>query len=319
MAACRMNNQLTHTPVLLSETLEYLSLCSEGIYVDCTFGRGGHARAILNQIGSQGRLYALDRDPEAVAYARQFYSKDERFRIFHSSFSRLVTILKSEEVYGKVNGILFDLGVSSPQLDNPERGFSFSEDGNLDMRMDSTTGLDAASWLAKVDEKELARVLWEYGDERYSRRIARSIVRVRTESPIRTTKQLASIITRAMPRLAPGKHAATRSFLAIRIAINQELRELEHGLKHALESLAPGGRLVVISFHSLEDRIVKQFIQKHVRGAPEHQIPLDLPIKECIFSPRLKRIGSSVKASTQEVMKNVRSRSAILRIAEKIS
>ncbi|OGT53115.1 MAG: 16S rRNA (cytosine(1402)-N(4))-methyltransferase [Gammaproteobacteria bacterium RIFCSPHIGHO2_12_FULL_42_13] len=315
-----MNDKVyEHLPVLLDEAVAGLAIRPDGIYVDGTFGRGGHARAVLEQLGSQGRLYAFDKDPEAVTHARHFFATDKRFVIFHRSFAELQLVLQQVAVFGRVDGILLDLGVSSPQLDNPERGFSFSRKGKLDMRMDISQGQDAMTWLATVDEKELADILWLYGEERFSRRIAKAIVYARQQGEITTTEQLAAIVARAVPKHQPGKHSATRSFQAIRIYINQELVELRAGLQQAFDALAPGGRLAVISFHSLEDRQVKQFIQKYERGELEDHVPFDLPIKPQPFSPRLKRVGALIKSSEQEIAKNPRARSATLRIAEKLS
>ena len=319
MAVCHMSEIFhQHAPVLLREAVENLIVSPDGVYVDATFGRGSHSRAILDRLSASGRLIAFDKDPEAVAYAKQYFSHDKRFSIFHSSFARLEMCLSGIDVFGKVQGILFDLGVSSPQLDNPERGFSFAKSGKLDMRMNTTQGTDAMSWLATVDEKTLADVLWKYGEEKFSRRIAREIVAARNEAPITTTTQLAEIITHAMPGFKkPGeKHPATRSFQAIRIFINEELTEIEEGLAQALEALMVGGRLAVISFHSLEDRIVKEFIRAHEKG-PE--LPRGLPIKGDQFNSRLKSRGKPIKPSSQEVNVNPRARSAILRIAEKLS
>lgn len=317
MVACRMTKTLhQHQPVLLAEVVENFSIKSDGIYVDATFGRGGHARAILDCLGPTGRLTAMDKDPEAIAYAYQHFSSDPRFSIYHGSFADLQSCLHQQNLFGKVDGILFDLGVSSPQLDNPERGFSFQQSGKLDMRMDSSSGIDAASWLATVSEQALANVLWEYGEERYSRRIARAIVTARAEEPITTTARLAEIVSAAHPAWEKGKNPATRSFQAIRIAINQELADLEKGLEQALQALCVGGRLLVISFHSLEDRIVKHFIQHHERG---DRFPAKLPVKQSEFAPQLKRIGRAVKPSEVEIARNPRARSAVLRIAEKQS
>lgn len=320
MVACRMTEMnFPHLPVLLDEVIENLAIQADGIYVDGTFGRGGHANAILDGLGPNGRLYAFDKDPEAVAYARHFFAQDQRFTIFHGSFAELKAKLDPIGVFDKINGILLDLGVSSPQFDNPERGFSFSRGGKLDMRMDTTRGQDAATWLATVSEEELANVLWVYGEERFSRRIAKAIVEYRAQNPIITTEQLAAIIAKAAPTRQPGKNPATRSFQAIRIAINQELTDLESTLEQVLEGLAVGGRLAAISFHSLEDRIVKQFIHAHEKGIRNKDIPRNLPIKEEPFHSRLRHVGPTIKPSLQELAKNPRSRSAILRIAEKLS
>ncbi len=315
-AACRMNGKITqHLPVLRDEVLENLAIKPDGVYVDATFGRGGHTQAILNQLNPKGRLLAMDKDPVAVAYACLHFSYDNRFTIQHGSFAELEKFLQSQEVSGKVDGILLDLGVSSPQLDDAERGFSFTRDGKLDMRMDTSHGIDAETWLAKVSEKELAEVLWKYGEERDSRRIARAIVEARKQTPIKTTGQLAEIVKQAIPNWPKDKHPATRSFQAIRIFINHELDDLEQGLAQSLEALNVGGRLLVISFHSLEDRIVKHFIQHHVRGG---EFPAGLPVKQEMYRPRLKQVGRAIKPSSQEIVGNPRARSAVLRIVEKL-
>jgi 16S rRNA (cytosine1402-N4)-methyltransferase len=315
MAACRMSDIFQqHIPVLLKEAVELLITSPGGVYVDATFGRGSHSREILKNLDASGRLIAFDKDLEAIAYAKEMIH-DDRFSIFHASFAALQVILQDLKIEGKVSGILFDLGVSSPQLDNPERGFSFVRDGKLDMRMDTSHGKSAMEWLADIDEAELANVLWQYGEEKFSRRIARAIVTLRAEQPITTTAQLSEIITRCIPFKNPKeKHAATRSFQAIRIAVNQELSDLEKALPQAMDVLAPGGRLAVISFHSLEDRIVKQFIRTHEKGV---ELPHGLPVKGSQFDAKLKSVGKPVKAGTQELNLNPRARSAIMRIAEK--
>lgn len=318
MAACRMIEQgLTHIPVLLQEAVDLLVQSPNGIYVDATFGRGSHSAAILKKLNEQGRLIAFDKDPEAIAYARH-HIQDTRFSIHHTSFANLSAVLSDLDCMGRVNGFLFDLGVSSPQLDTPERGFSFVREGRLDMRMDTTQGVDATQWIATIAEQDLADVLWQYGEEKFARRIARAIVRERAIAPIETTTRLAEIITRAIPFKNPeGKHVATRSFQAIRIAVNQELSDLEAVLPQALAALAPQGRLAVISFHSLEDRIVKQFIRLHEKGV---ELPRGLPIKKThAFGGQLKSVGKAVKPSSSELNINPRARSAILRIAEKKS
>lgn len=318
MAACRMNENFNHhIPVLLNEAVESLVASPAGIYVDATFGRGSHSQAILNRLNAEGRLIAFDRDPDAIAYAKQ-HIHDKRFTIIHSAFARMQQVLSDIQVFGKVNGILFDLGVSSPQLDNPDRGFSFVREGKLDMRMDTSQGIDAMQWLASISEKELADVLWQYGEEKLSRRIARAIITARAEKPITTTAQLADIIKYATPRpkKPQDKHPATRSFQAIRIAINQELNELQAGLTQAYDALSLGGRLAVISFHSLEDRVAKQFIKHHEKG---EELPRGLPIRGSHFQARLKSIGKPIKPSLEEVNVNSRARSAVLRIAEKLS
>lgn len=315
--ACRMSELFNHhIPVLLAEAVDPLVTQPSGIYIDATFGRGSHSQAILQKLDAQGRLYAFDKDLEAVQYAKA-HVRDGRFKIFHASYMQLQMILQRENVFGAVDGILFDLGVSSPQLDNPERGFSFMRNGALDMRMDTTRGESAATWLQNVDETTLARVLWEYGEEKCSRRIARAVVSARQEKPITTTNELAKIIASVVPRKkSEKKHPATRSFQAIRIAINDEMNELEAALKQALAALKIGGRLAVISFHSLEDRLIKHFIRKHEKG---EELPPGLPVKGEKFAAALKSIGKPVKATEQQVEVNPRARSAILRIAEKIS
>ena len=305
-----------HIPVLLNEAVESLVISPDGIYIDATFGRGSHAEAILNKLSNKGRLIAFDKDQAAIDYARQ-HIHDERFTIFHRSFSHLKKSLNEKHISDNIHGILFDLGVSSPQLDNPERGFSFSRHGILDMRMDTSQGLTAMQWLVHVEEEELANILWQYGEERYSRRIARAIVLARHQAPIQSTTELADIIKRAIPKSkrVRDKHPATRSFQAIRIFINQELIELQEALTQALEVLKIGGRLCVISFHSLEDRIVKQFIKQHEK---KQDLPRGLPIKDNQFNQRLKSIGRSIRPGLQEITINPRARSAILRIAEKL-
>lgn len=319
MAACHMSEMsYQHIPVLLNEAVANLVTFPDGIYVDATFGRGSHALAILKQLSPSGRLIAFDKDPEAVAYAKQHLSHDKRFTILHRSFAEMEESLNELELTGKVNGILFDLGVSSPQLDNPERGFSFARDGKLDMRMDTSKGESAMTFIANVAEAELADILWKYGEEKFSRRIAKAIVANREKQSIETTGQLADIIKFAIPKpkKSQDKHPATRSFQAIRIAINQELTDLELALDQALDVLTIGGRLLLISFHSLEDRIVKQFIRHHEKG---EDLPRGLPIKGKQFNAKLKTIGKPVKPEMKEINFNPRARSAILRIAEKIS
>lgn len=318
MAACRMSELFhEHVPVLLNEAVENLIVSPHGIYIDATFGRGSHSQAILNHLQADGRLIAFDKDPEAIAYANNYFH-DARFTIVHGSFARLQQYLMAHEMVGKISGILFDLGVSSPQLDNAARGFSFTRDGALDMRMDTTQGVNAMQWLAQIGEKELADVLWQYGDEKFSRRIARAIMAARQETPITTTAQLAAIIQRAVPKTKDSfdKHPATRSFQAIRIAVNQELTDLEQALAQSLQGLTIGGRLCVISFHSLEDRLVKQFIRQQEKGS---DIPRHLPVKGDYFKPRLRAVGKPIKPTSLEIDQNPRARSATLRIAEKLS
>lgn len=316
MAACRMSDiYQEHIPVLLKESVDALLTSTDGIYVDATFGRGGHSSLILNSLGANGRLIAFDKDPAAIEYANKNI-KDSRFSIVHASFANLKSVLTDLSLFGQIDGILFDLGVSSPQLDDELRGFSFSKPGKLDMRMDTTQGVDAAAWLATVDEDVLADVLWKFGEERFSRRIARAIVNARQLEPITTTDQLANIIKLAMPKPKKphDKHPATRSFQAIRIAVNEELTDLEQGLEQALDALAINGRLCAISFHSLEDRLVKQFIRMNEKG---EEVPRGLPIKQSDFNARLTSKGKAIKPSEAEVASNPRARSAILRVAEK--
>jgi len=306
-----------HLPVMVAEALQHLAIKQDGIYLDCTFGRGGHSQGILNLLGQYGQLLAFDRDFDAINsdYA-QVMLTDERFKLKHSCFSELENIVKSAGLAGKVDGILLDLGVSSPQLDNPERGFSFLRDGPLDMRMDSNAGVSAQQWLASVDEKELVKVLFDYGEERFARRIAQAIVEKSALSPITTTRQLATLIEDAVSVREKHKHPATRTFQAIRIEINKELDELKAVLQQSARVLGPGGRLVVISFHSLEDRIVKRFIRDE-SGAKYN--PGRLPIKEVdIAKGILKTMGKALKAGKQEISQNPRARSAIMRVAERV-
>jgi 16S rRNA (cytosine1402-N4)-methyltransferase len=307
----------SHQPVLLSETLELLVIDPAGFYIDATFGRGGHSRAILKSLSSEGRLLAFDQDPEAVAFAKQDKEfHDPRFQIVHASFSHLLEQVSLLDWQGKVSGILMDLGVSSPQLDTSERGFSFLREGPLDMRMNPSAGIDAARWLSQVGEKELADVLWQYGEERYSRRIARAIVTERKIHPITTTTQLAEIISKAHPRWEKHKHPATRSFQAIRIFINHELEELETVLSQSLDTLKIGGRLLAITFHSLEDRIVKRFLQQH---SGHSSIPRGLPLKADEMGIRCRRVCGPVRPNETEIAQNPRARSATLRVMEKLA
>ncbi|GAB4264377.1 MAG: 16S rRNA (cytosine(1402)-N(4))-methyltransferase RsmH [Methylomicrobium sp.] len=307
---------MEHLPVLLEEVLQALAIQPDGIYVDCTFGRGGHSRAILDRLGANGRLIALDRDADAIrSEAARELACDRRFILKKTPFSSLADIAEEENIMNQVDGILMDLGVSSPQLDTPERGFSFLCDGPLDMRMDDVSGPTAAEWLAQADEKEIVRVLFDYGEERFARRIARAIVERRKIQPVATTRQLVDLINEAVPVKDKYKHPATRTFQAIRIQVNRELDELECALQGALAVLKPQGRLAVISFHSLEDRLVKRFIRA------ESGIKYDpgrLPIKEAdLMKGVLRKLGKPIKASDREVSQNPRSRSAVLRVAEK--
>jgi len=301
-----------HVPVLLEEAVHALAIRPDGIYVDATFGRGGHSRAILARLGTGGRLLALDRDPTAVAAAADI--ADPRFRIVHAPFSELAKVLHEHGIE-HIDGLLLDLGVSSPQLDTAERGFSFRHDGPLDMRMDPTRGPSAAEWLSEVDEHELAQVIRDYGEERFARQVARAIVQARAVAPLERTRELAQVIATAVRKREPGQDPATRTFQAIRIHLNREFEELEEALHQGLQHLAPGGRLVAITFHSLEDRIVKRFIRDH-STVPDHLARL--PLREDQLPPRaLAPIGRAARASAAEVAANPRARSAHLRVAER--
>jgi 16S rRNA (cytosine1402-N4)-methyltransferase len=306
-----------HQAVLYKETLQQLNIKPEGIYLDCTFGRGGHSNGILQLLGESGALLAFDRDLEAInSHEARELQKDRRFSLHHCCFSEMAEVIRRCGYQGKINGILMDLGVSSPQLDNAGRGFSFMRDGLLDMRMDSSSGLSAAQYLQQVEEQELARVIFEYGEERFSRRIAKAIIEQRQLQPLETTLQLARLIETAVPFRDKFKHPATRTFQAIRIEINRELEEVKAGLNQAVEVLAPGGRLVVISFHSLEDRIVKRFIRNE---SGRKTNPGKLPIKEQdIQQGLLIKLGKSIRAGAEELQENPRARSAVMRVAEKI-
>lgn len=310
-----MSQQQAHITVLLHEAVNGLNIRPDGIYVDGTFGRGGHSRHILSQLGPNGRLLAIDRDPQAIAEAASI--DDPRFQILHGPFSRLADMMEEQGLTGKVDGVLLDLGVSSPQLDEAERGFSFQKDGPLDMRMDTSCGQSAADWLAEADEDEIAWVLKNYGEEKFARKIARAIVFDRATEPYTRTRALAQMIARVSPSKDKHKHAATRSFQAIRIHVNGELDEIEQALNGSLDVLATGGRLSVISFHSLEDRIVKRFIRKQEKG-PE--VPPGLPLTEAQLSGGrfLKSIGKAQKPSAAEVEANPRARSSVLRVAERL-
>jgi 16S rRNA (cytosine1402-N4)-methyltransferase len=307
-----MAERLVHIPVMLGEAVEGLAVQAGGRYLDGTFGRGGHARAVLSRLGPDGRLLLMDRDPQAIATAQAEFASDPRVSIRHANFSSMA---EWDETAGGIDGILLDLGVSSPQLDEAARGFSFMADAPLDMRMDTTQGESAADFLAHASEKEIADVLWIYGEERFSRKIARAIVEDRAENPITHTSQLAALIERLIGRREPGKHPATRSFQALRIRVNGELDALDQGLNAALDLLKVGGRLSIISFHSLEDRAVKLFIRDHSgrvqgsrRGPPVAAAPA-----------RLAAVGKAQFPSEEELSVNPRSRSAVLRVAEKLA
>ena len=302
-------SQAEHVSVLLEESVAALAIKPDGTYLDGTFGRGGHSRAILRSLSNSGRLIAFDKDPQAESSAEQF-SEDPRFEFVRASFAEISSRVETSEL----DGILLDLGVSSPQLDNAERGFGFSDDGPLDMRMDTRAGMTAAEWLATAPEADIADVIKTYGEERFAKRMASAIVKARTESPITRTKQLATIVAEANPKWEPHKHPATRAFQAIRIFINRELEDLEIALGHTVDALSEGGRLVVISFHSLEDRIVKRFMRGQARG---QQLPKHVPVIDSDTGKTLNLVGKAVKPSTDEVQRNPRSRSAIMRVAER--
>jgi 16S rRNA (cytosine1402-N4)-methyltransferase len=310
------DGKFQHETVFLQEAVQALVTDPGGVYVDGTFGRGGHSRLILQKLGKQGRLLVIDKDPEAIAAAEALRATDARVAVAHGSFAELPRLMTGLPDVTRVHGILLDLGVSSPQLDDARRGFSFTHDGPLDMRMNNKQGMSAAQWLATAAEEEIARVIYEYGEEKFSRRMARAIVATRAQHPITTTKQLADIVTQANPAWERHKHPATRAFQGIRIFINDELRELQTALQAMLELLVVGGRMAVISFHSLEDRIVKQFMQKQVRG---DDFPPGVPVTSAQLKPRLRLVGKALKTSDTERGRNVRARSAVLRIAEKLA
>lgn len=307
----------SHKSVLLDACIEGLSIVPGGVYVDGTFGRGGHSRHILAKLGSTGLLVGVDKDPEAIKYAKENFMNMASFKMVHDSFANMPEVSKSKGIFGKVNGILLDLGVSSPQLDNAERGFSFMRNGPLDMRMDPSQGLSASEWLMQASEQEMVHVFKRYGEERFSTRVARAIIAEREQTTISTTEQLAQIITNAKPVKEKNKHPATKVFQAIRIHINKELEDLELFLASCLDVLAVGGRLVVISFHSLEDRMVKRFMRQMSQG---EQLPAEVPIvsQELEKTKRMKYISKAIKPSDDEVDMNVRARSAVLRIGEKL-
>ena len=305
-----------HTPVLRDEVLAGLAIRPGGRYCDGTFGRGGHTAAILGALGPSGRVVAIDRDPDAIRAGQRRFEGESRLTLVRGSFGPLEERVRAAGIEGELDGVLLDLGVSSPQLDEARRGFSFMQDGPLDMRMDNEAGQGAAQWLAKAGEREIAAVLSELGEERFARRIARAVVAARAVEPILGTGQLADIVAAAVPTREPGKHPATRTFQAIRIHVNRELEQLEQALPQAVRLLAPGGRLCVISFHSLEDRIVKRFIRREEQGDPVYA---GLPNVPAHARPRLERVGGKVVASEAEVAANPRARSAVLRIAEKVA
>jgi len=310
-----MNQDFSHHPVLLTECLQALNIKADGIYIDATFGRGGHSRAILAALGGHGRLIGVDQDPQAIATAQALMQEETRFSLLHQRFDDLPDYLREMDLLGKVDGVLMDLGVSSPQLDDAQRGFSFLRDGPLDMRMNPQQGQSAAQWLQHAKQQDIADVLHQYGEERFARRLAKAIVQMRTEQPLETTAQLAKIIADAHPAWEKHKHPATRSFQAIRIYLNQELDTLQNLLTHVPDILKSGGRLAAISFHSLEDRLVKRFIRDQARG---EDLPPDLPVQDAQLHRTLHPVGKAIYASKLEVQTNPRARSAVLRVAERL-
>jgi 16S rRNA (cytosine1402-N4)-methyltransferase len=304
-----------HTPVLAAEALEGLALEAGGYYVDATFGRGGHTALILQALGREGRLLALDRDPQAIAAGRRRFADEVRLTLVHASFADLATLVSAHAHQRPCRGVLFDLGVSSPQLDDPARGFSFRADGPLDMRMDPTRGEPVSAWLARAGVDEIRKVIATYGEERFARRVAQAIVTARRGGALKSTGELAALVAGAVRTREPGKHPATRTFQALRMFINDELGQLERGLAAALSVLAPGGRLAVISFHSLEDRAVKTFLQRESRVDPALN---SLPVIPPAARPRLKLIGRKTRPQPAELARNPRARSALLRVAERL-
>jgi len=309
-----MTGSNAHVPVLLGPVLEGLKIKPDGCYVDGTFGRGGHSREILKRLGKEGRLIAIDRDPQAIASAPDSLTDDPRFELVRGEIAQLKTIIGERGLDRRVDGLLFDLGVSSPQLDEAERGFSFMRDGPLDMRMDPDSGTSAAEWLATVDERELKQVLRKYGEENNAARIARALVGARKAAPISRTAQLARIVEEASPRRGQKIHPATKTFQAMRIAVNKELEQLEAVLTQSVEVMKQGGRLCVISFHSLEDRIVKRFMRVASRETEQYRGMPDVPEE---FLPKLRTVGKMIGATDDEIEVNRRARSAHLRIAER--
>lgn len=308
-------NKKEHVPVLLEEVLNGLNVHADGWYVDATFGRGGHSSAILQHLGSAGRLLAIDRDPDALNAADATLKEDPRFELIKGEFSELRIYALERQLLGKVDGLLLDLGVSSPQLDEAARGFSFQAEGPLDMRMDPTRGISAAEWLETVDEKDLKKIIAQLGEERFAGRIARAITAARAEKPISTTRQLADVVTAAVPSRGQRKHPATKTFQAIRMFVNNELGQLSAALEASLELLRPGGRLCVISFHSLEDRCVKRFMRDASQVPRQYRGLPDVPPQ---YRPQLKLVGKPITPGNTEIAANVRARSARLRIAERL-
>ena len=308
--------QVEHTTVLLQEAVEALVTDPDGFYVDGTFGRGGHTAELLARLSGRGRVLAIDKDPQAIASGEERFAQDDRLGFFHGSFAELQNVAAQMEKAGEISGVLLDLGVSSPQLDQADRGFSFMRDGPLDMRMDTSRGLSAAEWIASADEQEIARVIKEYGEERFARRMASAVIRERAIKPITGTVQLAKILAAAHPAWERGRHPATKAFQGIRIFINRELDDLEDLLAQVIDTLKVGGRLVIISFHSLEDRRVKRFIRDQEQGI---KLPKNLPVRDVDRGVRLVKVGKAIKPAVSEVDGNVRSRSAVMRIAERVA
>ncbi|WP_409373279.1 16S rRNA (cytosine(1402)-N(4))-methyltransferase RsmH [Pseudomonas baltica] len=312
-----IDSGFNHITVLLDEAVEALDVRVDGCYLDGTFGRGGHSRLLLSKLGPDGRLLGFDKDPQAIATGQALAAEDGRFVIVQRSFAEMAAVIAEQGLAGKVQGVLMDLGVSSPQLDDPERGFSFMNDGPLDMRMDPTRGVSAAEFIAQAPEEEIARVFKEYGEERFARRMARAVVLRRETEPFLRTGDLAEVLKVANPAWEKGKNPATRAFQGLRIHVNNELGDLEAGLEAALDALEVGGRLVVISFHSLEDRIVKLFMRRLAKGEADN-LPRNLPVRFEAFVPKIKVHGKAQFASEAELKANPRSRSAVMRVAEKL-
>jgi len=308
--------QAAHTTVLLHEAVDALVTDIDGFYVDGTFGRGGHVAELLGRLSGQGSVLAIDKDPQAISAGQERFAEDARLQLFHGSFADLQNVAAEMGKTGDISGVLLDLGVSSPQLDQAERGFSFMRDGPLDMRMDTSRGMSAAEWIATADEQDIARVIKEYGEERFARRMASAVVKERVKAPITGTVQLAGILAAAHPAWERGKHPATKAFQAIRIFINRELEDLEDLLAQVIDNLKVGGRLVIISFHSLEDRRVKRFIRDQEQGI---KLPKNLPIRDVDRGVRLVKVGKAIKPDVTEVDGNIRSRSAVMRIAERVA
>ncbi|MAY16011.1 MAG: 16S rRNA (cytosine(1402)-N(4))-methyltransferase [Oceanospirillaceae bacterium] len=308
-------SEFAHTTVLLQETVDGCLNDPAGIYVDGTFGRGGHSRLLLSKLVPEGRLIGFDKDPLAIQTGKELEQEDSRFQIVQASFADMKAELNALGI-GQINGILLDLGVSSPQLDDAERGFSFMKDGPLDMRMNPDAGLSAAEWCAQTSEEEIARVLKEYGEERFAKRMARAIIKARAEAPITRTRELAELIKEANPAWEKHKHPATRAFQAIRIAVNNELGDLEKILADSVDLLLPHGRLAVISFHSLEDRMVKRFIRAQEKG---RDLPPGIPVPDDMLGRTMKKMGKAIMPGNDEIRINARARSAVLRIAERLA